>query len=90
MSTQKSMNQCSRQPSLISLRSKKIPLNLMQSFYVELKGKQVQILISTVILFPWELYLCPIFPFSKAQTFFFFHSVMRDSDKGRGTFIWAK
>ena len=72
MSTQKSMNQCSQQSLLISLRRKKFPLNLMQSFDVEAKGKQVQILISKMILFPNGKYtFAPHSLFQKLRLFSF-------------------
>lgn len=64
-------------------------MKLLQLFDVKANGNQVQILISAMIILPWELYFCATFPFVKVQTFFFFHSVMPDSKDGTHILIWA-
>ena len=90
LSTWKSRNQCRQQPSLIFFRIKKeVPLKLLQLFDVKANDNQVQILISAMIILPWELYFCTTFPFVKVQTFFFFHSVMPDSKDGTNILIWG-
>lgn len=90
LSTWKSKNQCRQQPSLIFFRiKKKFPLKLLQLFDVKANDNQVHILISAMIILPWELYFCTTFPFVKVQTFFFFHSVMPDSKDGTNILIWG-